>query len=619
MNKHQKRELTLLAVGILLLLTAVIFPVDILSNTMGKYLRTLLFLIPYLIVGGGVLLEAAHNMANGQIFDENFLMSVSTIGAFCLGEYTEAVAVMLFYRVGELFQNIAVDRSRRSIAGLMELRPDVAYIETDDGITAVGPEVLQPGDVFIVRPGERVACDGIVEDGVSSLDTSAITGESMPRDVCPGDEIISGCVNMSGLLRVRTTKLYTESTVSRILELVEAAGDKKARTENFITRFARYYTPAVCAAALLLALIPPIFVGNWADWIQRGLIFLVVSCPCALVISVPMSFFGGIAGASRHGILIKGGNYLETLASVRTVVFDKTGTLTSGAFAVSEVRPHDISGEKLIELAAYAESASTHPIARSVAAHFGGQIDTSRISFVTEVPGGGVRACVDGDIVLAGNSRFLRSQGIEFPGNDMTGSVISLALCGKYAGSISFIDTVKHDSASAVESLKGLGVRRIVMLTGDKNSAAERTAEELGIDEFTAELLPEQKAEQLEKIMNQNHSGSVVFVGDGINDAPVLAAADVGIAMGAVGSDAAIEAADVVIMDDNPSAIALSVRIARKTMSIVYQNIIIALGIKGLVLILAAFSLANMWLAVFADVGVSVLAIFNAMRCMRIK
>ena len=614
MTKGQKKDCIRLGIGVVLLLCALLIPVE------QWYIKLLLFLVPYFVIGGDVLLKAVRNILGGQVFDENFLMTVATIGAFCLGDYTEAVSVMLLYQIGELFQDFAVNRSRQSITELMDIRPDYANIERDGEIVRVDPEELAVGDVIIVRAGERVPCDGVVIEGASQLDTAALTGESLPVDVCEGSEIISGSVNMSGLLHVRVTKLYGESTVARILELVESASDKKARTENFITRFARVYTPAVCIAALLLAVVPPLFVGDWGGWIQRGLIFLVVSCPCALVISVPLSFFGGLGGASRKGVLIKGSNYLEMLADTGIVVFDKTGTLTSGKFSVTAIHPQTMTEDQLVEIAALAECSSTHPVAQSVVAYYGKTPDMDRVTDITEKAGNGVMAVIDGKTVLAGNERMLRSEGIEPHPCHIAGTIIHIAVDGRYEGHIVISDTPKPDSASAITQLRALGVRKTVMLTGDRQAAAKSVAETLGIDEYHAELLPADKVQRVEAMLESKKPGeSLAFVGDGINDAPVLTRADIGIAMGALGSDAAIEAADVVLMDDKPTGIAVAIRIARKTMRIVRQNIVFALAVKAIVLVLAALNCANMWLAVFADVGVSVIAILNAMRCMKIK
>lgn len=614
MTKRQKKQCIRLAVGVALLLCAVLLPAE------KWYIRLAIYLVPYLVIGGGVLLEAVINIFHGQVFDENFLMSVATVGALCLGEYLEAVAVMLFYQIGELFQNLAVDRSRRSITELMDIRPDFANIERDGELVRVDPETLNVGDVIVVCPGERVPCDGVVTQGESQLDTAALTGESVPTEVSAGSEIVSGTVNMSGLLHMRVTKRCSESTVARILELVESASDKKARTESFITRFARVYTPAVCLAALLISVIPPLFVGGWTGWIRRGLMFLVVSCPCALVISVPLSFFGGLGGAARRGVLIKGSSYLEALASLDTIVFDKTGTLTTGKFTVIAVHPQELDRERLVELAALAECSSTHPLARSIVEHYGKTPDRSRVGRIDEHAGNGVEAVIDGRTVIAGNDRLMTACGIEFRPCHLSGTIVHIAVDGRYEGHIVISDVLKPDSAESVAQLKALGVRRTVMLTGDREETARTAAQELGLDEYHARLLPADKVERVETMLAEKpESGNLAFVGDGINDAPVLMRADVGIAMGALGSDAAIEAADVVLMDDKPTGVAAAVRIARRTMRIVRQNIVFALVVKALVLILAALNIANMWLAVFADVGVSVIAILNAMRCMKIE
>ncbi|NCC67117.1 MAG: cadmium-translocating P-type ATPase [Clostridia bacterium] len=587
---------------------------------LSMWVKLAVFLVPYFILGGGVLLRAARNIAHGQVFDENFLMCVATIGAFALGEYTEAVAVMLFYRVGELFEDIAVNRSRKSIADLMDIRPDYAWVERS-GLEKIPPEEVAVGEIIVVRVGERVPLDGEIIEGRTQLDTAALTGESLPRNAGEGDEIISGSVNLSGVVRVRVTKPYGESTVSRILELVENSGDKKAKVENFITRFARYYTPIVCILALALAALPPLLFGQeWGDWVQRGLIFLVVSCPCALVISVPMSFFGGIGGASKQGVLIKGSNYLEVLSKADTIVFDKTGTLTSGSFEVVAVHPETLGKDRLLELAAYAESMSDHPIGRSILKAYGKEIDQSRITGIHETGGRGVEAVVDGLTVVAGNAVLMDFSGVGYHECHLTGTTVHVAVNGQYEGHIIISDRLKDDALQAVKTLKALGVSRTVMLTGDVKPVAEAVAGELGLDEFYAQLLPQGKVETVERLINEKrHNTSLVFVGDGINDAPVLARADVGIAMGALGSDAAIEAADVVLMDDRPSAVAVAVRIARGTMRIVRQNIWFALGVKFIVLILAAGGIANMWLAVFADVGVAFIAILNAARCLKLK
>ena len=621
-EKSQKNLLIRIILGAVLLFCALLlarFPG--IAGLWGGYIPLGVFIASYLILGGGVLLRAAKNIAHGQIFDENFLMCVATLGAFFLSEYTEAVAVMLFYQVGELFEDIAVGRSRRSIAGLMDIRPDYAVVDRGGTAETVSPDSVTVGDTIIIRPGERVPLDGIVTEGSSQLDTAALTGESLPRDVEPGQDVISGSVNLSGVLRVRVTKPYGESTVVRILELVENAGDKKARVENFITRFARIYTPVVCALALALAVVPPLlFAGGWDVWVQRGLIFLVVSCPCALVISVPMSFFGGIGGASRQGILIKGSSYMEVLAKADTLVFDKTGTLTSGFFTVAAVHPENLSEQRLLELAAYAESFSNHPIARSILSAYGKEIDSSRIGSAQETGGHGILAQVDGLAVAVGNGALMDNNGVSYHNCHLSGTIVHIAVNGVYEGHIIISDAMKGDAPAAISALKAMGISKTVMLTGDSDQVAKAVAAELKLDEYHAQLLPQQKVEQLEKLLTQKPSKTTLaFVGDGINDAPVLARADVGIAMGALGSDAAIEAADIVLMDDKPSNIAVAIRIARKTMGIVRQNIGFALGIKFAVLILAAIGIANMWWAVFADVGVAVLAILNSMRCLKLK
>ena len=588
-----------------------------------------LYLVPYLIIGYDVLYRAVRNIGNGQVFDENFLMALATVGAFATGEYAEAVFVMLFYQVGELFQDYAVGKSRRSIAALMDIRPDTANVEQADGsVTEADPEDVAVGSVIVVKPGERVPLDGVVIEGVSALDTAALTGESMPRDVGPGDGVISGCVNRSGLLRVRVTKPCGESTVSRILELVESAGEKKAPTEQFITRFARYYTPCVVLCAATLFLVPSALLlatggavpagTHWTEWLHRALIFLVISCPCALVISVPMSFFGGIGGASKCGILVKGGNYLEALAQVDTVVFDKTGTLTRGEFSVTETRPQPgFPAERLLETAALAEHWSDHPIAVSLRAAWGGEADASRVTEQRETAGEGVVCRIDGIPAAVGNRRLMERQGVTLPEEPPApGTLVYVALDGQYAGSILISDRLKDDAPAAIAALKRLGVQRTVMLTGDAEAAARAAAEELGVDEFHARLLPADKVDRVEQLLAQERGGRLMFVGDGINDAPVLTRADVGVAMGALGSDAAIEAADVVLMDDKPSRIAAAMGIARRTMAIVRQNIVFALGVKLAVLVLGAFGLATMWMAVFADVGVAVIAICNAARAL---
>jgi len=579
-------------------------------------LRLICFTLPYIIVAYDVILDAVRNIFNGQIFDENFLMLIATVGAFVLGEYTEANAVMLFFQVGELFQSYAVAGSRRSIAALMDIRPDHAYVIRNGMELEADPSEVSAGETIIIRPGERIPLDAIVVSGTSSIDTSALTGESVPRDVSVGDELISGCVNISGLIHASVTKTSDESTVSRILEMVENASSKKAKAENFITKFAHWYTPVVVCSAAMLAVIPPLlFGGIWTEWIRRALIFLVISCPCALVISIPLSFFGAIGGASKHGILVKGGNYLEALADVDTVVFDKTGTLTCGSFSVTDVRTYDCGREALLELAAAAEHDSGHPIARSIVRENKRDIDASLISNVTEYPGEGVSVKYDGHTVCVGGKRLMSRFNIAYPDIETDETVAHVSSNGKYLGYIVIADTVKPSSKASVTKLRFLGVKKTVILTGDRKSVGEKTARELGIDRAVCELMPDEKVNEVERLLNsQNGSCKLVYVGDGVNDAPVLTRADIGIAMGALGSDAAIEAADIVLMDDDPMKLCDAVMIARRTRIIVRQNIVFALGIKISFLILAALGFANMWLAVFADVGVSVIAILNAMR-----
>ena len=601
------------------------------SELNALYLEFALFLIPYLLAGYDVLYKAARNIGHGQVFDENFLMSVATIGAFALVLFpgsdphmAEGAAVMLFYQVGELFQDYAVGKSRASIAEMMDIAPDFAYVMREGELIKVDPYVLSPGDEFVVKPGDRIALDGVIVEGSSQLDTSALTGESVPRVVEVGGEVISGCVNMTGVLAIRATKPFEESTVSRILELVEDASEKKARTENFITRFARYYTPFVTFGALAIAILPPLLFGfAWADWVERGLTFLVVSCPCALVISVPLSFFGGIGGASRLGILVKGGNYLEALAKADTIVFDKTGTLTNGTFNVVAIHPEaesHIDPDVLLSLAAHAEAYSNHPIAVSIKEAYRGEIDPARVQDVNEEGGHGVRAVVDKHVVLIGNDKLMNESSIAYHNCNLVGTILHVAMDGNYIGHIVIADVVKPEAKEAISDLHAAGIRKTVMLTGDRAEVAQAVASDLSIDEVHAQLLPQDKVFEVEKLLSQTgEKQKLAFVGDGINDAPVLTRADIGIAMGAMGSDAAIEAADVVLMDDNPRNIAKAMHIARKTMRIVWQNIIFALGIKFAVLILAAIGIATMWLAVFADVGVAVLAILNAMRCMNVR
>ena len=615
MTKKQKKMLSRILISAVLFLLLYTVPVQ-------GVVRLLLYLIPYAVIGWDVLWRAVKNIRNGQVFDENFLMSIDTIGAFGCGEYPEAVAVMLFYQVGELFQSVAVGRSRQSIAALMDIRPDYANMERDGQLVQVDPDEVAVGDTIVIKAGERVPLDGIVTQGNSALDTAALTGESLPRDVAAGDEVISGCVNLSGLLHVRVTRPFGESTVAKILDLVENSSEKKAKAEHFITKFARYYTPAVVFAALALAVIPSLLLeGGWGVWVPRALNFLVVSCPCALVISIPLSFFGGIGGASKHGILVKGSNYLEALARAGIVVFDKTGTLTRGTFEVTVIHPQQLSEQELLELAALAEHFSTHPISLSIQAACRPAPDPARVTDVKEIAGRGVQAVVDGRTVLAGNQKLMDQFQISFEDRCRhMGTIIHVAVDGEYAGHIVISDQPKPEATQALSDLKAAGVRRTVMLTGDAQSAAEGVARELGLDEFHAELLPGDKVDQVERLLAQKQpKENLVFVGDGINDAPVLSRADIGVAMGALGSDAAIEAADIVLMDDDLSKLAQAVRIARKTLSIVRQNIVFALAVKGLVLVLSALGYVGMWWAVFADVGVSVLAILNASRMLRAK
>lgn len=638
MNKKQKRTrnriVTAIALFVIVYAGVELLPLEAwVGRTNALWIEFVLFLVPYLIAGYDVLLRAAKNIGHGQVFDENFLMTVATIGAFALVLFpdsdphmAEGAAVMLFYQVGELFQSYAVGKSRKSIAAMMDIAPDYATVERDGSLVQVDPYEVAVGDEIVIKAGERVPLDGVVISGTSQLDTAALTGESVPRDVQEGDAIISGCVNMTGLITVRVSKPFGESTVSRILELVENAAEKKARTENFITRFARYYTPAVVGVAALLAVVPPLLFGqSWSDWVQRGLIFLVVSCPCALVISVPLSFFGGIGGASRRGILVKGSNYLETLASAETVVFDKTGTLTDGSFNVVAVHPTDgITPDRLLSIAAHAEAYSNHPIALSVKQAYSGPIDQKLINDVQEQSGHGVRAKVDEHVVLVGNDKLMSDCGVGFHDCELTGTILHVSYDDVYIGHIVIADVIKADAAQAISELRAAGVKKTVMLTGDRSDVAAAVAKELGIEDFRAQLLPQDKVAEVEKLLEETHArgtgkGKLAFVGDGINDAPVLTRADIGIAMGAMGSDAAIEAADVVLMDDKPSNIAQAIHLARKTMGIVWQNIVFALGVKFLVLILAAVGIANMWLAVFADVGVAIIAILNAMRAMGLR
>ena len=610
LTRKQKKTLLRIVVSSLLLLAAALLPVE------GVW-KALAFAVPYLVIGYDVLWDALRNIFHGQVFDEKFLMALATLGAFAIAEYPEAAAVMLFYQIGEWFQSIAVGRSRRSIAALMDIRPDRATVLREGEEVELDPEEVALGETLLIRAGERVPLDGVVLEGESSVDTAALTGESMPVDVRAGDRVISGSINLTGLLKVRAESVYEESTVARILELVENAADKKAKVESFITRFARWYTPVVVIGALLLAFVPPLFVGNWSAWIERALIFLVVSCPCALVVSVPLSFFGGIGGASKLGILIKGANDLETLASVDTICFDKTGALTEGRFAVEAVHPQQVSPDVLLDIAAVGESYSSHPVAQSILRAHEGDIDKSRLGEVEELAGLGLRAQIDGETYYIGNAGLMERVGAQYHDCHRLGTIIHLSRGNTYLGHIVINDQTKPDAAEAIAALKALGVKQTVMLSGDKAAVAQQVAETLGVDRCLPELLPAQKVEEVEKLLAQGCK--LAYVGDGINDAPVLTRADVGIAMGALGSDAAIESADVVLMDDKPSRLPDAVRIARKTMRIVRENIGFALGVKLVILALGALGMADMWFAVFGDVGVLILAILNAMRCMRVQ
>ena len=614
MTKKQKHLLARIIVA------AVLFAAGGLLHLEG-WAELGVYLICYAVIGWDIVWKAITNILHGQVFDENFLMTIATVGALILGEHSEGVAVMLFYQVGEWFQSYAVSKSRRSITSLMDIRPDYANIEKDGKLIQVDPEDVKIGDTIIVKPGERVPLDGKIIKGSSTLDTSALTGESMPREVEAGMEVISGCINQTGILTIQTTKEFGESTVAKILDLVENASDKKGRMENFITRFARYYTPVVVFAALALAVLPPLVTGQaFSIWIYRALTFLVISCPCALVISIPLSFFGGIGGASKIGVLVKGSNYLEALAYTETVVFDKTGTLTRGSFAVTEIQANGMTDEELLELAAYAEDYSNHPISLSIQKAYGKKIDNSRITDVQEIAGHGVQAVIDGMTVLAGNAKLMEREHIPYTASNAIGTVVYVAFDGRYAGCIVIADEIKADAPAAIKTLKAAGIRQTVMLTGDADAVGQDVARRLGLDRAYTELLPADKVDRVEELLAQkSDKGMLAFVGDGINDAPVLARADVGIAMGALGSDAAIEAADVVLMTDEPSKIAAIMQIARKTIRISNENIVFALGVKFLVLILGAVGRANMWAAVFADVGVSVIAILNAIRAMRVK
>ena len=621
MNKKQKKVLVRIIIAAVLMVLVECLPVE------GK-LKFALFLVPYFVIGYDILRKALKGVKNLQPFDENFLMAVATIGAIALGEYTEGVAVMLFYQIGELFQSYAVGKSRRNISDLMDIRPDYANLEQENGeLEQVDPDDVEIGSVIVVKPGEKVPLDGVIVEGQSTLNTSALTGESIPRDAVLGDEVISGCINMTGLLKIRTTKEFEESTVSKILDLVENASSKKSRSENFISKFAKVYTPAVCYSALALAILPPVvrmaFLGldpAWGDWVYRALTFLVISCPCAVVISIPLSFFAGIGGASNAGVLVKGSNYMETLSKVKYVVFDKTGTLTKGVFQVAGIHHNEMEQEKLLEYAALAESFSTHPISKSLQEAYGKACDKSRVSEVEELSGNGVTALVDGTAVAVGNHRLMKKLDIPYRDCRGVGTIVHAAVDGSYAGHILITDSLKQDAKEAVSSLKKLGIKKTVMLTGDRKEIGEQVAGELAIDEVYAELLPGDKVSIVEKLLaGKNETEKLAFVGDGINDAPVLSRADIGIAMGALGSDAAIEAADIVLMDDNPLKIAKAIKISRKCMRIVYENIYFAIGIKLLCLVLGAFGYANMWMAIFADVGVMVLAVLNAIRTLRVK
>lgn len=619
MTKRQKKMLARIGISAVLLVTAVLLPYE------GGW-RFVLFLPAYFVIGWDVLWKAAKNIAHGQVFDENFLMAIATVGAFCTGffgegEYPEAVFVMLFYQVGELFQGYAVGRSRKSIAELMDIRPDYANLWRDGALVQVDPEQVAVGDEIAIKAGERIPLDGVVLEGESSVNTAALTGEALPRQVGPGDDVVSGCVNQSGLLRVQVTKAFGESTVSKILDLVENSSAKKAKVENFITKFARYYTPAVVISAALLAVLPPLTIGgSWADWISRALMFLVVSCPCALVVSVPLSFFGGIGGASRSGVLVKGGNYLEVLSKAEIVVFDKTGTLTRGVFNVTAIHPDKYSESGLLELAALAESYSDHPISRSIKEAYGQEPDPARMTETKELAGRGVQAVIDGKTVCAGNSKLMEEIGVTWHPCHHIGTTVHVAVDGDYIGHIVISDELKPDAKEAVAALKAQGVKKTVMLTGDAKEVGEGVAKELGLDQAYTQLLPSDKVDKVEELLKEkSEKGKLVFVGDGINDAPVLSRADIGIAMGALGSDAAIEAADIVLMDDKPSKIAAAMRISRGTLRIVRENVIFALGVKALVLLLAALGLSTMWGAVFADVGVLILAVLNASRALRLK
>ena len=619
MNKKQKKMLIRIIVAAVLIVLFSKLPID-------GYVRFGLFMIPYLVIGYDILQKAFKGIRNKQVFDENFLMAVATVGAILLGDYSEGVAVMLFYQIGELFQSYAVGKSRRNISELMDIRPDYANIEVDGKLEQIDPDEVEIGTVIVVQPGEKVPIDGVIIDGVSTLNTSALTGESLPRDAKAGDEVISGCINMTGVLKIRTIREFGESTVSKILELVENSSSRKSKSENFISKFAKYYTPVVCYGALALAFIPPIVLlimgkpAMWGDWIYRALTFLVISCPCALVISIPLSFFAGIGGASNQGVLVKGSNYLETLAQTSYVVFDKTGTMTQGVFEVSGVHHNEISDEKLLEYAALAECSSSHPISKSLQKAYGKPIDRNRVTDIEEISGNGVTAKVDGISVAAGNAKLMKRLGISYQECHHVGTVIHMAVDGKYEGHILISDILKPQAKEAIAELKKAGIKKTVMLTGDSKRVADQVAKELGIGEVYSELLPADKVSKVEELLHQkSEKEKLAFVGDGINDAPVLSRADIGIAMGALGSDAAIEAADIVLMDDDPLKISKAIKIARKCIHIVYENIYFAIGIKILCLILGALGIANMWMAIFADVGVMIIAVLNAIRTLFVK
>ena len=620
MTKKQKKVLIRIIIAAVLVIALQFIPVK-------GYVRFGLYMIPYFVIGYDILKKAGKGILNRQIFDENFLMAVATIGAIALGDYKEGTAVMLFYQIGELFQSYAVGKSRRNISDLMDIRPDYANVEKDGELEQVDPDEIEIGTVIVVQPGEKVPIDGVVVEGTSSLNTSALTGESVPREVSVDDEIISGCINMTGLLKIRTTKEFGESTVSKILELVENASSRKSRSENFISKFAKIYTPAVCYGALALAILPPIvrmaFMGlapEWGDWVYRALTFLVISCPCALVISIPLSFFAGIGGASREGVLVKGSSFLETLSQTKIVVFDKTGTMTKGVFEVNGIHHSPYKDEELLEYAALAESYSTHPISKSLQRAYGKPIDKNRVSDVEEIGGHGLTAKVDGKVVAAGNAKLMKKLGIEYHDCSHVGTIVHVAIDGKYAGHILISDVIKEHAAEAIAALKKSGIEKTVMLTGDAKNVADHVAAQLGIDEVCSELLPGDKVEKVEELLTKkSEKDKLAFVGDGINDAPVLSRADIGIAMGALGSDAAIEAADVVLMDDDPLRISKAIRISRKCIRIVYENIYFAIGIKVICLVLGALGIANMWFAIFADVGVMILAVLNAIRTLFVK